>query len=119
MDRECTETKLLKVADSKPIGYYNAFKFYYLEALTASTFRVQVAWRDLVQNYTELSLSHAKDTLPALSGITQRFIGLRPGDRFLPGLWELSFVENLIWFAGGASKRSNLQARPVKWRAPT
>jgi hypothetical protein len=120
MDCECNENKLLETTDSDPVGYFNAFKSYYLEAFTASPYHVQVAWRDVVHAYTELNLSHAKDTLPALSGIAKKFIGLRPEDIYLAGLWESSFVQDLLCYAGsyGISKKS-LRSRPEKWRAPT
>ena len=121
MDCECNENKLLETTKHDPVGYFNAFKSYYLEAYTASPYRVQVAWRDMVHAYTELNLSHAKDTLPALSGITKKFIGLRPEDIYLAGLWEFSFVQDLLWHAGsfGISEKKDLRPRPEKWRAPT
>lgn len=120
MDCECNKSKLLEITESNPIGYFNAFKSSYLEAFTASPYRVQVAWRDVVHAYTELNLSHAKDKLPALSGIAKKFIGLRPQDRYLAGLWEFSFVQDLLWHASSyGSSEKGLQPRPEKWRAPT
>lgn len=121
MDCECSEKKLLDAQRENHIDYFNMIKHCYLGAFTASPFRVQVAWRDVVQFYTELSLSYSKDTLPALSGITKKFIELRPGDRYLAGLWERSFVQDLIWSptSYSHSQKSGIHPRPEKWRAPT
>ncbi|EON61245.1 hypothetical protein W97_00458 [Coniosporium apollinis CBS 100218] len=121
MDCECNENKLLETTKRDPVGYFNTLKSSYLEAFTASPYRVQVAWRHVADAYMGLNLSHAKDTLPALSGIAKKFIGLRPEDRYLAGLWEFSFAEDLLWRAGsyGISEKHDLRPRPEKWRAPT
>ncbi|KAJ4993159.1 hypothetical protein SVAN01_01511 [Stagonosporopsis vannaccii] len=118
MDCECSGQKLSETTESNPVGYFNAYKSNYLGAFTASPFRVQVAWRDVVNTYSQLNLSHAKDKLPALSGIAKKFTGIRPGDRYLAGLWESSFVEDLLWRSISTGKKG-LQPRPDKWRAPT
>jgi hypothetical protein len=120
MDCECNSQKTLPVTKSNSIGYGNAFKSYYLEAFTASSHRVQVLWRDVVSSYDELTLTYLKDTLPALSGIAKRFMTLRPGDRYLAGLWEQSYAEDLIWRTGSSQGQGDgILPRPQTWRAPT
>lgn len=121
MDCECNANILLETTKRDYVGYFNVFKSYYLEAFTASPYRVQVAWRDVVNAYTELNLSNTKDTLPALSGIAKKFIELRPEDRYLAGLWEFSFVQDLLWHARsyGILEKTDLRPRPENWRAPT
>jgi hypothetical protein len=126
MDCECNQTKL-RDSDSPDLApaenshlYYNAFKSYYLEAFTAIPYRVQIIWRDVIDSYSELELSHARDKLPALSGIANKFKQLRPNDSYFAGLWQSSFVEDLLWrsVSRGYSV-SHLLPRPQKWRAPT
>ncbi|KAJ8113251.1 hypothetical protein OPT61_g4575 [Boeremia exigua] len=122
MDCECNENEQLGSKESDSVGYYNAHKSYYIKAFTATPFKVQVYWRDIVDAYTGLALSHAKDTLPALSGLAKKFIGLRTGDEYLAGLWYNSFAEDLVWAVGllsSSKQKSGLRSRPKQWRAPT
>ncbi|KAF2272450.1 HET-domain-containing protein [Westerdykella ornata] len=121
IDCECNQNTLLGAPKSNLVSYYNDPKSSYPDAFTASPYRVQVAWRDVVSAYTKLNLSYARDTLPAVSGIAKKFMGIRPGDRYLAGLWESSFVQDLLWnvISIGGTEKERIRPRPEKWRAPT
>ena len=97
---------------------YSRFsKSYYMRAFTANSLEVQDAWRYVVRDYTALELSCAKDKLPALSGIAKKFIGLRPKDRYVAGLWQQTFLQDMLWCVFLPEK--DAQPRPREWRAPT
>ncbi|KAK4204771.1 hypothetical protein QBC40DRAFT_303346 [Triangularia verruculosa] len=53
-------------------------------------------WKELVQQYSQASLSYEKDRLTAISGLA-RHIGSTTNDRFLAGLWQETFAEDLLW----------------------
>jgi hypothetical protein len=36
--------------------------------------------------------------MPALAGLTKRMEAMRPGDRYLAGLWEKTLLSDLLWF---------------------
>jgi len=70
----------------------------------------------LVEEYSGLALTFEKDVLPALAGLALEFAGLRPGDRYLAGLWEKSLLNDLAW-CRDLSVTTN--PRPVVYRAPS
>jgi hypothetical protein len=53
-------------------------------------------WLPLVVDFSECSLTHADDALPALSGIAQRTLSLNPG-RYFAGMWERDVAHQLCW----------------------
>jgi hypothetical protein len=50
----------------------------------------------MIKMYTRRDLTYQKDTLPALSGITNR---LRNGGRYYAGMWEKTLEQNLLWYS--------------------
>jgi hypothetical protein len=52
-------------------------------------------WRTLISQYTQKDLTFPKDILPALSGVANR---IRGGGAYYGGLWEKTFVYDLLWF---------------------
>ncbi|KAF1964955.1 HET-domain-containing protein [Bimuria novae-zelandiae CBS 107.79] len=86
-----------------------------LEASTKHT----LAWFELVQRYTERSLTKQSDILPAMSGIA-RIIASRSSDRYLAGLWESSLAHCLLWTRSNRQGLSNYKhTRPYPLLAPT
>lgn len=70
------------------------------------------SWASIVQVYSQLRLSFARDRLPALSGIAQDTQHDQE-ERYLAGIWERDLPQALLWrmeFAG---------TRPEEYRAPT
>ena len=56
-------------------------------------------WREIVGEYSGLSLTYLKDRLPALSG-TAKEVQQVNGDRYLAGLWMRSLPQDLLWYSG-------------------
>jgi hypothetical protein len=54
-------------------------------------------WYQVVSEYTQLSLSHSSDALPALSGIAKDFAA-KIGDEYVAGMWKRTLVLNLLWY---------------------
>jgi hypothetical protein len=58
------------------------------------------AWAAIVESYSALGITHASDTLPALSGIARRVETVQPG-RYIAGLWEKDIAYLLAWTLSG------------------
>ncbi|KAL5319094.1 hypothetical protein ACEPPN_014164 [Leptodophora sp. 'Broadleaf-Isolate-01'] len=57
-------------------------------------------WRQMVHEYSKLNLSFPTDRLPALAGLARQMAGIR-SDRYLAGLWEDSFLQDMLWSRHG------------------
>lgn len=57
----------------------------------------RLLWYRNVQEYSRLQLTYESDKMAALAGLTQRMESLRPGDRYMLGLWERSLLLDLLW----------------------
>ncbi|CAM1507525.1 Fc.00g071660.m01.CDS01 [Cosmosporella sp. VM-42] len=53
-------------------------------------------WRDLVVNYSQKSISHKTDGLPAMAGLATKWSNELTG-RYLAGLWEKDLLDGLRW----------------------
>ncbi|KAK1991929.1 heterokaryon incompatibility protein [Colletotrichum falcatum] len=91
-----------------------------------STGRAYLQWRQIVQLFTERSISYDDDRLPALSGMAKQFglmyeVANGRKDRYLAGLWEGDFATQLMWTSEDDYWRNpEIQSRrPKKWRAPS
>jgi len=70
-------------------------------------------WREMVESYTRLNLTYAKDIFPALSGSAKQLQRHR-GSRYIAGMWEDTLVEDLLW------ESCELWApRSPEWNSPT
>jgi hypothetical protein len=58
--------------------------------------RLHVRWRTMVSEYTERKLTVGTDRLPAFAGVAKEMQGYL-GQKYLAGLWEDSFVFDLLW----------------------
>ncbi|KAK8211808.1 heterokaryon incompatibility protein-domain-containing protein [Phyllosticta capitalensis] len=54
-------------------------------------------WHNVVEKYSQLSLSKASDRLPAIAGVAKVMQTFRRDDEYLAGLWRSSLFEDLIW----------------------
>jgi hypothetical protein len=72
-------------------------------------------WSNLVSAFTSRNLTVSTDRLPAIAGIAKVLSGLRPGDRYLSGLWEKDISQQLLWKATNPQPKS----RYAKSYAPT
>jgi hypothetical protein len=81
-------------------------------------------WWKVIKDYSTTELSYEKDIFPALSGIAQEQMEVR-GSRYLAGLWEDTFVEDLLWYIPyhfelpGVETHVKRGKRPSCWRAPS
>ena len=75
--------------------------------------RLRDHWHDLVSDFSALSLTREDDVLPAIAGLAKEHQQHR-GSRYFAGLWEDSFILDLMWTVK-YSKRST----PRRWRAPS
>lgn len=76
---------------------------------------VEMQWRKVVQQYSNLQLSFRSDKLPALSGLADRF-QQQTGQKYWAGLWENSFITDLCWHVG---EGTTVHAENQTWTAPT
>lgn len=81
---------------------------------SSSIDKVANCWRLLIARYSKLSLTMSKDRLPAVSALAKVCSTARDGDRYLAGLWENSFIDDMCWRHVGVKT-----CRPEKWRAPS
>lgn len=81
---------------------------------------VHQAWQSLLMVYSGCGLSKESDKLVAINGIVQH-VSTATGDKFIGGLWESRFLQDLCWMAGEVveTRRSPGSCSPRKWRAPT
>ncbi|PIA99282.1 hypothetical protein CB0940_02932 [Cercospora beticola] len=58
-------------------------------------------WHSVVEQYSELRLTKYTDRLPAFGGVAQHYheAGIRPGEKYLAGLWSGSIIDDLVWWA--------------------
>jgi len=63
----------------------------------------RLLWYRTVEEYSRLQLTFESDKMPALAGLAQRVGSLRPGDRYIAGMWEASLVLDMLWRAGSLS----------------
>ncbi|KAK1543299.1 heterokaryon incompatibility protein [Colletotrichum paranaense] len=100
----------------------------------SSAERAYLQWRQVVQLFSERSISFDADRLPALSGMAKQFRMMhedvygsgREGhekqrNRYIAGLWEGDFATQLLWTADDDYWRNpeTVSRRPGKWRAPS
>ncbi|KAH8665245.1 heterokaryon incompatibility protein-domain-containing protein [Tricladium varicosporioides] len=55
-------------------------------------------WRNMIQEYTRLDLTFAKDRFPALAGLAKQMHSYRKSE-YYAGLWTDSFIGDLLWEA--------------------
>lgn len=85
----------------------------------SSTTKRTLAWFELVQRYTERSLTKQSDILPAMSGIA-RMIADQTSDRYIAGLWGSSLAHCLLWTHSNSQGLSDYRhSRPYPLLAPT
>ncbi|KAL9626790.1 MAG: hypothetical protein Q9164_007790 [Protoblastenia rupestris] len=75
---------------------------------------VEEYWNNILEAYSSLDLTLAKDKLPALSGIAKHMLSFRLGDEYLAGLWKKTIIRDLRWMVTGSHSR-----RPSTWRSPS
>ncbi len=65
-------------------------------------------WQGLVESYSQCGLTKDADRLPALAGVAMELSSLHHGHggRYLAGLWEGDFVEELTWYVDDAKNRA-------------
>ena len=73
-------------------------------------------WRTMVCCYTALSLTKSKDRLPAIGGLARQMRSRR-GSKYLAGLWEDAFQDDLLWEVYTVPRLK--KPRPYPHNAPT
>jgi len=74
-------------------------------------------WYKLVDTFSEKALTIAKDRLPAIGGIAERF-GLLSEDEYLAGIWRSSLPDGLLWVVN-KYKTKSYQPLPSIFLAPS
>ncbi|KAK8249273.1 heterokaryon incompatibility protein-domain-containing protein [Phyllosticta capitalensis] len=70
-----------------------------------STSGIQRKWKSyFASNYSHLKVTNPRDRLAAIGAIAEQYQQIRPGSRYLAGLWSDSLLEDLIWKPDAASK---------------
>lgn len=81
-------------------------------------------WYQIVDEYCALSLTHASDIYPALSGIAKIFAA-EIDDEYIAGMWRRTLLANLLWYPQVMEEEEQPQHMPTKlsnnnqWRAPS
>jgi hypothetical protein len=78
----------------------------------------QWAWHDVVGIYSRLDMTKPGDKLIAIDGVAQ-FMKRTRESRYWAGLWEDSFISDLLWTVAVGDSWSTRPLRPTDWRAPT
>jgi hypothetical protein len=63
---------------------------------TIARYQFLVAWRELVDEYSDLQLTYGMDKLPGISGLARAASLFFPG-RYLSGIWEYTLSSGLLW----------------------
>jgi hypothetical protein len=79
-----------------------------------SQYSPHASWRLLIENYTKLNFTKESDLLPALAGMAEHQMRLRPGDTYIAGMWKNSLLEDLL-FKNSRGRRSNSNAPTWSW----
>lgn len=66
------------------------------KARTGSPEEIEHMWNNLVHIYTNKSMSHSTDILPAVSGLIKRMQQADPGEVFA-GMWRKHLPEHMAW----------------------
>jgi hypothetical protein len=74
----------------------------------------QKIWRQMVVQYSPLSLTYASDKLPAFSGLADE-MQRNSGQEYLAGLWRDTLILDMCWYRD----QKTTQSSDVSKRAPT
>lgn len=74
-------------------------------------------WRNIVQAFSQLSITDPSDRLPALQGIANRMFRDEAPLKVLSGLWEGSLFQDLLWHSNGLHIKTvkTLHCRAPSW----
>ncbi|KAK4221816.1 heterokaryon incompatibility protein-domain-containing protein [Podospora fimiseda] len=76
-------------------------------------FKILMGYYELVEQYTKRQLTVPSDTLPAFSGIAQRFCPVMGDDGYVAGLWTSDIIFGLCWRTSfGPGKRTEVYRAP-------
>ncbi|KAF2006123.1 HET-domain-containing protein, partial [Amniculicola lignicola CBS 123094] len=75
------------------------------------------AWRNMIQEYSQLKFTFVKDKFPALAGLAKQMQKYRQSD-YYAGLWVDSFIGDLLWEAQNRLSEQ-VQPRELDNKAPT
>ncbi|KAE8378037.1 heterokaryon incompatibility protein-domain-containing protein [Aspergillus bertholletiae] len=71
-------------------------------------------WYEMVEEYTQRSITHQSDRFPALSGVADA-VAQTSRDKYLAGIWRQGLVEGLLWCALNGQE----SLKPTSYRAPS
>ncbi|KAK0707860.1 heterokaryon incompatibility protein-domain-containing protein, partial [Lasiosphaeris hirsuta] len=77
---------------------------FYTRATLETNSQRFIVWRDLVEQYSKRQLTDTKDTLHAVSALSNMFAEVH-GDTYLAGLWKENLVPELSWFVETNDRR--------------
>jgi hypothetical protein len=60
-----------------------------------------LSWQLIIAQYTSLQLTRHTDILPALAGIVEREMALRPNDAYIAGMWKSTLLDDLAFHGNG------------------
>ncbi|KAF5863547.1 hypothetical protein ETB97_009791 [Aspergillus alliaceus] len=72
-------------------------------------------WYEMIEEYTQRSISIQSDRLPALSGVANA-MAQKSKDVYYAGLWKKGLIEGLLW--SGTNRKEPLM-KPTAYRAPS
>ncbi|KEZ45493.1 hypothetical protein SAPIO_CDS1811 [Scedosporium apiospermum] len=85
---ECNESNVQSFAPSRQ---------QFRSALRSGTPGVPYIWKQMVSDYSRLSITKESDRLPALSGLAQAIRANSPSSEYLGGLWRETLEMDLLW----------------------
>ncbi|KAK3319503.1 heterokaryon incompatibility protein-domain-containing protein [Cercophora scortea] len=113
---ECHEESLCECERSQGLGLSKAGHTRLLAG--GNRDELELAWRRLVEQYSNMRLTKTSDKLPAFSGIAKQFAKKRPDSTYLAGLWSSSLMDDMLWYCNEFSHKT-LNAKPEPRQAPS
>ncbi|KAG4295200.1 hypothetical protein FPRO06_01784 [Fusarium proliferatum] len=83
---------------------------------SSNILQVKLRWYELVEKYSQTSLSFPDDRLLAISALAKRFCStmcLRPPD-YLAGMWKDDLPQSLLWFQDSLPGRSGPEPTSIE-----
>jgi hypothetical protein len=74
----------------------------------------RVAWHQIVNQYSQCSLSIPFNKLLQIAGIASEFEALS-GDRYIAGLWQGGLINDLLWYTDGAARQRSSGCHVPTW----
>jgi len=118
---ECRQKYWCQCGDSEPEDIELTKPAFYSLLTSSVSSDIHHAWRDLIEEYSQLSLTVSSDKLHAVAGLKTDMAARRdPDAKYAFGIWTDSLKMDLVWKAFvGPGTKARRSYRTGNWRAPS